>query len=48
LSLFFSNFVNSEIYSIYVFSQFKAQSLTEHIRRAKRLPLWKPNLLVSV
>jgi glucose-1-phosphate adenylyltransferase len=28
-----SNFVNSEIYSIYVLTQFKAQSLVEHIRR---------------
>ena len=28
-----SNFVNSGIYSIYVLTQFKAQSLVEHIRR---------------
>jgi len=29
-----SNFINSGIYSIYVLTQFKSQSLTEHIRNA--------------
>ena len=28
-----NNFINSEIYSMYVLTQFKAQSLTEHIQR---------------
>jgi glucose-1-phosphate adenylyltransferase len=31
-----NNFINSEIYSIYVLTQFKAQSLTEHIQRGWR------------
>jgi glucose-1-phosphate adenylyltransferase len=31
-----NNFINSEIYSIYVLTQYKAQSLTEHIQRGWR------------
>ena len=31
-----SNFLNSGVYSIYVLTQFKAQSLTEHIQRGWR------------
>jgi glucose-1-phosphate adenylyltransferase len=31
-----NNFINSEIYSTYVLTQFKAQSLTEHIQRGWR------------
>ncbi len=31
-----NNFINSRIYSIYVLTQFKAQSLTEHIQRGWR------------
>ena len=31
-----SNFINSGIYSIYVLTQFKSQSLTEHINEAWR------------
>ena len=32
-----SNFFNSEIYSVYVLTQFKAQSLLDHIEQAWRL-----------
>ncbi len=31
-----NNFINSSVYSIYVLTQFKAQSLTEHIQRGWR------------
>ena len=31
-----NNFINSGIYSTYVLTQFKAQSLTEHIQRGWR------------
>ena len=31
-----NNFINSGVYSVYVLTQFKAQSLTEHIQRGWR------------
>ena len=31
-----SNFINSKIYSIYVLTQFKSQSLTEHLQEGWR------------
>ncbi len=43
-----SNLVNSEIYSIYVLTQFKAQSLIEHIRQAWPFPHSEDQFVTSV
>ncbi len=43
-----SNFVNSEIYSLYVLVQYKAQSLIEHLRTAWRLGGTLPDHFVIV
>lgn len=43
-----SNFVNSEIYSIYVLTQFKAQSLVEHIQEGWQLPSFRDQFVIPV
>ena len=43
-----SNLVNSEIYSIYVLTQFKAQSLIDHIHEAWRFPHSENQFVTSV
>ena len=42
-----SNFINSGIYSIYVLTQFKSQSLTEHINEAWRFGSLLPNQYIT-
>lgn len=44
-----SNFMNSEIYSIYVLTQFKSQSLTEHLQRGwGHISLLKNHFIIPV
>ena len=43
-----SNFVNSEIYTIYMLVQYRSQSLIEHIRKAWRLSPLLPNQFITV
>jgi glucose-1-phosphate adenylyltransferase len=43
-----NNFVNSEIYSIYVLTQFRAQSLTEHIQRYWRFGAFLDDHFISL
>ncbi|MEN8213131.1 MAG: glucose-1-phosphate adenylyltransferase [Pseudomonadota bacterium] len=43
-----SNFVNSEIYTIYMLVQYRSQSLIEHIRKAWRLSPIVPNQFITV
>lgn len=43
-----NNFVNSGVYSIYVLTQFKAQSLTEHIQRSWRFGTFLTNHFINL
>jgi len=43
-----NNFINSEIYSIYVLIQFKAQSLTEHIQRGWRFGTFLSDYFITL
>src|ERR671930_1882149 len=43
-----SNFVNSEMHSIYVLVQYKSQSLIEHVRVAWRTSGMLPDYFVTV
>ncbi|MBI3963338.1 MAG: glucose-1-phosphate adenylyltransferase [Deinococcus sp.] len=43
-----NNFINSEIYSIYVLTQFKSQSLTEHIQRHWRLGSYLSDYFITL
>lgn len=43
-----NNFINSGIYSIYVLTQFKAQSLTEHIQRGWRFGTFLSDYFITL
>lgn len=43
-----SNFINSGIYSIYVLTQFKAQSLVEHLQEGWQLPSFQDQFVIPV
>ena len=43
-----NNFINSEIYSVYVLIQFKAQSLTEHIQRGWRFGAFLSDYFITL
>jgi glucose-1-phosphate adenylyltransferase len=43
-----NNFINSGIYSIYVLTQFKAQSLTEHIQRGWRFGAFLTDYFITL
>src|SRR3712207_3551340 len=43
-----NNFINSGIYSIYVLTQFKAQSLTEHIQRGWRFGTFLADYFITL
>lgn len=43
-----SNFVNSEIYTIYMLVQYRSQSLIEHVRKAWHLSPMVPNQFITV
>lgn len=43
-----SNFINSGIYSIYVLTQFKAQSLVEHLQEGWQLPGFQDHFIIPV
>ena len=43
-----NNFMNSDIFSIYVLTQFKAQSLTEHIQRGWRFGTFLSDYFITL